>query len=990
MKNILLQLKIDNPNIYFKCLSATQTEHAIARILNVPVQKIQQLLTHNPDNLERLITEAEENQYDAFFILSLLEAQLFDNQKKIDEILLYTLEPQIDDFLKARDNKNYSLENMASPSYNPIQDILYKLHGINKNMAQFIMQKFDFNHIIQRTHSHEDTYIWATMLQFIQKNPNATKEEKEKFLQKLTQVQQVEKNKQQLIQEEKFKKTQLANKPATLNELFHYIQPLIGKYNWKEIVSLLELTNEEESYVKQRTKEEHDKVVARQQWEKELIHASKMPTILGISKTEFEYWRADGRIPISSTQNFHKWGKTLTTTLHHPNDYAHITTELIQEWRNKDSAEKEARRIQNKAATAEKAMQTRRWNAALKELAKHHIMADSEGNHIKNIKCQIIVDNVKVPTFVKIIKTLKKDVFTPLSDDKSESIKKIEQFFTKDVDLTQFVKLTNQFIQNAIKTTLPENIGTVEKAIFYENVRDFVAKGINYNHKWQGYYEQKLKQILKQTHEFITTRDIREELNIENFQDGFTLARQMKRQFTIVVGPTNSGKTFTALDALQKAKTGVYLAPLRLLAIEIYDKLNEAKIPCNLHTGEEHIVKEKARHSASTVEMLDTTRKIDVAVIDEFQMLQDTQRGWAWTSAILGVPAKHIYLVGSREMLTVVQKWLDFMGEEYSIVECERKTPLTLMNKTVNMREVAHGDALIAFSRKQVLSLSAQLKGFGYKVSTIYGALAPEVRRKQATLFNSGETDVVVSTDAIGMGLNLPVKRVIFSTLSKFDGIQNRTLYPNELQQIAGRAGRYGMHEKGEVGVITTENPNTLKQLLNAHLTPTQHKMFIAPTFWHVEVLSNKLQTEHISTILSVFSQKIPINNPHYEISEINNLIFLGNIVDNIAKNTISLKEKFTFACAPINNNEDELEYFKTLLKHFTKKQSVKLPHMPEWIGHKNATFLDQAELLSKKVSLYAWLSYKFPNIYKDQEAIPQYRELLSNYINHALLIRKK
>ncbi len=986
--DILLNLKFQNKNTYFGCRNTEQTLQAIALTLNVSIEKTQQLLLSNPEKLTQLIQITEEKQLESFFILSLLQAHILNEHEKVNNILLYMLEPQIEQFLKTKKNKNYNLINMVKPSYNPTQDILNKFLGVKKQTAQFILEQKDFKSLIQQTSAHEDINIWATMLQFIHTKPVPTSEDKQLLLNKLLQEQKNERQKLQLIQEQQYQQNLLINKPKTLDELFDYVQSLTRKYTRSSIKVLLELNSEETAYIKQRLKDNKEKVIAQQQWNKELVHASSMPEFLNISKTEFEYWRADGRIPITSTQNFNKWGKTLTTTLHHPNDFAHITTDTIQQWRNKDIADKAAKRIQNKAATAEKSTQTRLWNAALKELPKHHITIEYDNNYLKETKCQIIVDNIKVPTFVRVIKTLKKDIFTPLSNEKTENIKKINNFFTQALDLPLFVNSTNQFIKNSIKKTLPENIGTVEKAIFYEKVRDFVAQGISHN--LQNYYDQKLTQILKQTHEFIATRDIREELNIENFQDGFTLARQMKRQFTIVVGPTNSGKTFTALDALQKAKTGVYLAPLRLLAIEIYDKLNEAKIPCNLHTGEEHIIKENARHSASTVEMLDTTRKIDVAVIDEFQMLQDTQRGWAWTAAVLGVPAKNIYLVGSREMLPVVQKWLDFMGEKYSIVECERKTPLTVLNKTIDISEIEQGDALIAFSRKQVLYFSAQLKDYGYKVSTIYGALAPEVRKKQATLFSLGKTDVVVSTDAIGMGLNLPVKRVIFSTLSKFDGYEMRELYPNELQQIAGRAGRYGMHEKGEVGVFTNEKPNTLKQLLNTQLIPKQHKMFIAPTFWHVEVLSKKLQTEHISTILSVFSQKIPINNPHYEISEINSLIFLGNIVDNISKNTISLKEKFTFSCAPINNNEDELEYFKTLLKAFTKKQAIKLPHMPEWIGHKHAAFLDQAELLSKKVSLYAWLSYKFPKTYKDQELIPQYRELLSNYINNALLIRKK
>ncbi|MES1987037.1 MAG: DEAD/DEAH box helicase, partial [Pseudomonadota bacterium] len=125
----------------------------------------------------------------------------------------------------------------------------------------------------------------------------------------------------------------------------------------------------------------------------------------------------------------------------------------------------------------------------------------------------------------------------------------------------------------------------------------------------------------------------------QHYAKSFTQARLLNRHHHFYLGPTNSGKTYQALIALEKAKSGVYLAPLRLLAMEIRDRLVAAGVPCNLITGEERVLMAGAQHTASTIEMMNPSKIIDVAIIDEIQMLQDTDRGSAWTAALVGVPA---------------------------------------------------------------------------------------------------------------------------------------------------------------------------------------------------------------------------------------------------------------------------------------------------------------------------------------------------------------
>ena len=127
----------------------------------------------------------------------------------------------------------------------------------------------------------------------------------------------------------------------------------------------------------------------------------------------------------------------------------------------------------------------------------------------------------------------------------------------------------------------------------------------------------------------------------------FALARSLQRHHHFYLGPTNSGKTHHALIALQNAKSGVYLAPLRLLAMEIRDRLVAAGVACNLITGEERVLMEGAQHTASTIEMMNTGKQVEVAIIDEIQMLQDTDRGSAWTAALVGAPAQQLFICGS-------------------------------------------------------------------------------------------------------------------------------------------------------------------------------------------------------------------------------------------------------------------------------------------------------------------------------------------------------
>ena len=277
----------------------------------------------------------------------------------------------------------------------------------------------------------------------------------------------------------------------------------------------------------------------------------------------------------------------------------------------------------------------------------------------------------------------------------------------------------------------------------------------------------------------------------------------LDRRFILHIGPTNSGKTYQSILALKAAGTGAYLAPLRLLALEIFDRLNTDGVACDLLTGEEKIEVPFASVVSSTIEMADYLQHYDVAVIDEAQLIADPDRGDRWLKAILCLDASEMHLCFAPEAQELITGLLDRIHADYTVVTHERMAPLEYAGHLESLNEVQPGDALIVFSRRSALAMAGELKLRNITASVIYGALPPVSRREEVRRFTSGETRVVVATDAIGMGVSLPIRRVIFCEDSKFDGTRRRPLTFGEIRQIAGRAGRYGIYDLGLVMTLT-------------------------------------------------------------------------------------------------------------------------------------------------------------------------------------------
>lgn len=189
----------------------------------------------------------------------------------------------------------------------------------------------------------------------------------------------------------------------------------------------------------------------------------------------------------------------------------------------------------------------------------------------------------------------------------------------------------------------------------------------------------------------------------ENPKDEYPQARKLRRKFFLHLGETNTGKTYNALQRLKQCNAGVYLAPLRILALENYERLNAEGVPCNLLTGEEELRVAGARHASCTVEKANLQKPYEVAVIDEIQLLSDSQRGSAWTRAVLGLCCPEIHLCGALNAKEQLIRMICDCGDDYEIQEYSRLVPLQTLKSNVPYADVEPGDALVAFSRRRVL-----------------------------------------------------------------------------------------------------------------------------------------------------------------------------------------------------------------------------------------------------------------------------------------------
>ena len=275
------------------------------------------------------------------------------------------------------------------------------------------------------------------------------------------------------------------------------------------------------------------------------------------------------------------------------------------------------------------------------------------------------------------------------------------------------------------------------------------------------------------------------------------------RHTTAVLGPTNTGKTHLAIERMLGHDSGMIGLPLRLLAREVYDKI-AARVGVDsvaLITGEEKIKPERARFWVCTVEAMPRDVDVDFLAIDEVQLAGDPERGHVFTDRLLHARGRsETLLLGAQTMRDAIADLVP--GANF--ISRPRLSKLTYAGQK-KITRLPQRSAVVAFSAAEVYSIAELVRRQRGGAAVVLGALSPRTRNAQVALYQSGDVDFLVATDAIGMGLNLDVDHVAFSAARKFDGHNHRNLTPSELSQIAGRAGRH-MND-GTFGVTGSAEP---------------------------------------------------------------------------------------------------------------------------------------------------------------------------------------
>ncbi|CCF47001.1 ATP-dependent RNA helicase SUV3, partial [Colletotrichum higginsianum] len=383
-------------------------------------------------------------------------------------------------------------------------------------------------------------------------------------------------------------------------------------------------------------------------------------------------------------------------------------------------------------------------------------------------------------------------------------------------------------------------------------------------------------------------------------------------------------------------------------------------------TGEEQRIPDSDNYFIScTVEMTPLNRLVDVAVLDEIQMISDRDRGWAWSQALLGVMAKEVHLCGEERVVDLIKSICSSIGEKCIVHRYQRLSPLQTMKKSLknDLTKLRKGDAVVAFTR---VNLHA--------------------------LFNDpdNEYDFLVASDAIGMGLNLEIKRVIFETATKHDGTQYRTLTTSEIKQIGGRAGRYKTARQAatdpngtaapeeKMGYVTTLVDDDLPIIEKAFNSETQplDVATIHPPASVIEQFSEYFPPDTpLSFILLRLRELAPVSQRYsVYISELS-----LEIADAIQEFPMTIQERITILHAPASLREPGMRaIIKAVAKCISTRtggalydiQPINLELLDATLddfSNQGRRYLHSIEALHQAITIYLWVSYRFPNIFTSQ-----------------------
>ncbi|KAL7076333.1 hypothetical protein ACQ4LE_004651 [Meloidogyne hapla] len=518
---------------------------------------------------------------------------------------------------------------------------------------------------------------------------------------------------------------------------------------------------------------------------------------------------------------------------------------------------------------------------------------------------------------------------------------------------------------------------------------------IKYDHSVDQIYPYFLRHAHKVFPHLERINELRVISDLTHPHDWYPVAREIHRKIIFHAGPTNSGKTYEALEAFKKAKSGMYCGPLRLLAFEIYERVNKDGIPCDMVTGEQrlfaHDSETPAAHCTYTAEMLPVDDRRDICVIDEIQMLRDNDRGAAWSRALLGVAADEVHLCGEEAAIDLVIRLLDPIGEHVDIRKYERKGELVVIDThgLRNLSAIQDGDCIIHFNKDSIIKTARQLKHeYGKEAAIIFGDLPPETKREQIEKFNDPEDPckVLLATDAIGMGINLNIKRVIFTTLMP-DG----QIFPAYfVSQIAGRAGRFASRYcKGEVMTFLDEDSRLLGRLMREPIQPIA-QAGISPSFEAIELFSMHLPHCSLAQLLDIFASISSVSEDFFSCSHAK-IRDLAMLIEHIP---LSLKDRYIFCLCPIKDNGCAFinTSYLMLVRRYSEGNAITIKFIKYLIKDEMriADNLDRLKILSAVYDIlygYLWLSYRFEGYFPDRDLVRELQVECGHLINKSILL---
>lgn len=462
-------------------------------------------------------------------------------------------------------------------------------------------------------------------------------------------------------------------------------------------------------------------------------------------------------------------------------------------------------------------------------------------------------------------------------------------------------------------------------------------------------------------------------------------ARRLTRRWIALLGPTNSGKTHRSIEAMAAAEHAIYLSPLRLMALENQERIESMGVPCSLVTGEEEIIREGATHFCCTVEEFARFRHQhwDVVVVDEVQMMADPQRGWAWVDALVSAYTPKLMMTGPALIEPSLRTLCELCEDQLQVQRTKRLSPVEVAKHATTLERLEPGSLLVAFSRKLVLELKGMLESAGKSVSVVYGALSPEVRREQARRFREGEADIMVATDAVGMGLNLPAHTLCFYTDEKFDGIQNRQLKVQEVKQIGGRAGRFGHHDRGEITALDPQTLKSIRRLFNSPDAPVDLSQFqVRPSIDHLSAISELMGEPSLLRSWLTFNRNINYGEAFVSVLPDE----LAEWIELIDDPKIPLWLRWTFACTPIRGGFDSpaSQHAQRWIKRVAEGHAIPMPRL--LLGADLASL----ESTLHVVETYLHLARSLPEHFPEHDDGEEARKLLNDAITRELSRQRK